>query len=206
MIDDKLVLAAPQPGAQPGAAGHPRHRAEPGRLLPGARGLQPVLPGRPRTSSRSRWTSSPASSAASTTCSTTSARRTPSVSIVMMGSGAEIAEETVKHLVAQGEKVGLLKVRLFRPFSIEHFVAALPATVKIIAALDRTKEPGAAGEPLYRTSSPRWSRPGARLRVRGRPLRPGEQGIHAGDGQGVSRQHGRRPRRRTTSPSASTTT
>jgi pyruvate-ferredoxin/flavodoxin oxidoreductase len=69
--------------------------------------------------------------------------------IVMMGSGAEVAHETVEHLVAQGEKVGLLKVRLYRPFSVEHFVAALPKTTKLVATLDRTKEPGSAGEPLY---------------------------------------------------------
>ena len=67
----------------------------------------------------------------------------------MMGSGAEVAHETVDALVAAGEKVGLLKVRLFRPFAVETFVAALPATVKSIAVLDRTKEPGATGEPLY---------------------------------------------------------
>src|SRR5512132_1369702 len=69
--------------------------------------------------------------------------------IVMMGSGSETAEETVKALRAQGEKVGLLKVRLYRPFSVERFVAALPRTVKSIAVLDRTKEAGSAGEPLY---------------------------------------------------------
>ena len=69
--------------------------------------------------------------------------------IVIMGSGAEAAEETVEWLRARGEKVGLLKVRLYRPFSLSHFVAALPSTVKVIATLDRTKEPGAAGEPLY---------------------------------------------------------
>jgi pyruvate-ferredoxin/flavodoxin oxidoreductase len=69
--------------------------------------------------------------------------------IVMMGSGCEAAEETVNALAANGEKIGLLKVRLYRPFSVDHFVAALPATVKTIAVLDRTKEPGAAGEPLY---------------------------------------------------------
>jgi pyruvate-ferredoxin/flavodoxin oxidoreductase len=69
--------------------------------------------------------------------------------IVAMGSGADVTQETVEHLLAQGEKVGLLKVRLFRPFSVNHFVAALPATVKAIAVLDRTKEPGSAGEPLY---------------------------------------------------------
>ncbi len=69
--------------------------------------------------------------------------------IVMMGSGAEAAQEAVEHLVEKGEKVGLVKVRLYRPFSVEHFVALLPPTVKTIAALDRTKEPGAVGEPLY---------------------------------------------------------
>jgi len=69
--------------------------------------------------------------------------------IVMMGSGCETAEETVHALRERGEKVGLVKVRLFRPFSAEHLLAALPPTVKKIAVLDRTKEPGGAGEPLY---------------------------------------------------------
>ncbi len=69
--------------------------------------------------------------------------------VVMMGSGAETAHQTVEYLVEHGKKVGLVKVRLYRPFSIEHFVKALPPTVKVITALDRTKEPGAAGEPLY---------------------------------------------------------
>jgi len=69
--------------------------------------------------------------------------------IVMMGSGCEAAHETVDYLTAQGEKVGLLKVRLYRPFDMSGFVDALPATVKSIAILDRTKEPGSAGEPLY---------------------------------------------------------
>ncbi len=69
--------------------------------------------------------------------------------IVLMGSGAETAHETVDYLVAKGEKVGILKVRLFRPFSLTHFARALPASVKSIAVLDRTKEPGAIGEPLY---------------------------------------------------------
>jgi pyruvate-ferredoxin/flavodoxin oxidoreductase len=69
--------------------------------------------------------------------------------IVMMGSGAEAAHETVEHLVAAGRKVGLLKVRLHRPFSVQHFLQALPRTVRKIAVLDRTKEAGAAGDPLY---------------------------------------------------------
>ena len=69
--------------------------------------------------------------------------------IVLMGSGAETAQETVEHLVGRGEKVGVLRVRLYRPFSAEHFLAALPATVRTLAVLDRTKEPGSVGEPLY---------------------------------------------------------
>ena len=69
--------------------------------------------------------------------------------IVMMGSGAEVAHEAVEALNAKDEKVGLLKVRLYRPFSVKHFVEALPASVRKIAVLDRTKEPGAIGEPLF---------------------------------------------------------
>jgi pyruvate-ferredoxin/flavodoxin oxidoreductase len=69
--------------------------------------------------------------------------------IVMMGSGCETAAETVAQLRQQGEKVGLLKVRLYRPFSVADFIAALPASTQNIAVLDRTKEPGGIGEPLY---------------------------------------------------------
>src|SRR3954453_19836835 len=69
--------------------------------------------------------------------------------IVIMGSGAEGAQETVEALTARGEKIGLLKVRLYRPFDVEGFVAAIPASVRSLAVLDRTKEPGATGEPLY---------------------------------------------------------
>jgi pyruvate-ferredoxin/flavodoxin oxidoreductase len=69
--------------------------------------------------------------------------------IVLMGSGTETAHETVEYLLGKGEKVGVLKVRLYRPFSIKDFVGAIPASVKKIAVLDRTKEPGSLGEPLY---------------------------------------------------------
>ena len=69
--------------------------------------------------------------------------------IIMMGSGAQAAEEAVDYLNARGEKVGLVKVRLFRPFSVEHFYDAVPKTAKYIAVLDRTKENGSIGEPLY---------------------------------------------------------
>lgn len=87
--------------------------------------------------------------------------------IVIMGSGAETAAETAQYLVDQGERVGVLIVRLFRPFSIESFVDALPKTVKVIAVLDRTKEPGAAGEPLYQdvvtAVSEGWTGPALRI-------------------------------------------
>jgi pyruvate-ferredoxin/flavodoxin oxidoreductase len=69
--------------------------------------------------------------------------------VVVMGSGAETAQEAAEYLVNKGEKVGVIKVRLFRPFSVDDFAKCLPPTVKSIAVLDRTKEPGAIGEPLY---------------------------------------------------------
>ncbi len=69
--------------------------------------------------------------------------------LVIMGSGAETAIETVLALQKQGEKIGVIQVRLYRPFSLQHFIKVLPASAKTIAVLDRTKEPGAAGEPLF---------------------------------------------------------
>ncbi len=69
--------------------------------------------------------------------------------IMLMGSGADTAHETVEYLLEKGEKVGVVKVRLYRPFSVKHLMQALPSTVKVLATLDRTKEPGSAGEPLY---------------------------------------------------------
>ena len=69
--------------------------------------------------------------------------------IVAMGSICDVAEEVIDYLTAKGEKVGLVKVRLYRPFSVKHFADAIPASVKKIAVLDRTKEPGSIGEPLF---------------------------------------------------------
>ncbi len=69
--------------------------------------------------------------------------------VMLMGSGAEAAHETVEALNQQGGKTGVLKVRLYRPFSTEHFLSALPSTVKTLTVLDRTKEPGSLGDPLY---------------------------------------------------------
>ncbi len=69
--------------------------------------------------------------------------------LVLMGSGAEVAQEAVESLNRHGAKFGVLKVRLYRPFSVEHFIAALPSSTEAIAVLDRSKEPGSIGEPLY---------------------------------------------------------
>src|SRR5690554_3580024 len=69
--------------------------------------------------------------------------------IIVMGSGCDTVEETVNYFSAKGEKVGMIKVRLYRPFSAEHFLQVLPSSVQKIAVLDRTKEPGSLGEPLY---------------------------------------------------------
>ena len=69
--------------------------------------------------------------------------------VVIMGSGGETAEATVKFLAEKGEKVGAIRVRLYRPFSMKHFINALPETIKSLVVLDRTKEPGSSGEPLY---------------------------------------------------------
>jgi pyruvate-ferredoxin/flavodoxin oxidoreductase len=69
--------------------------------------------------------------------------------LILMGSGVETARETVDYLAGKGEKVGVVSVRLYRPFSVKDFAAALPARARVVAVLDRTKEPGAVGEPLY---------------------------------------------------------
>lgn len=70
--------------------------------------------------------------------------------IILMGSGSEVAHETVDHLVARGEKVGVIKVRLYRPFDASAFISSIPQSVKTVSVLDRTKEPGNDGEPLYK--------------------------------------------------------
>ena len=136
LIDETLVRQHRQRALVSRPSGPPRHRAESRRLLPGARSEQPFLSGVPdhragrheslcRSSGRSYhlfdYVGAP------------DAERV----IVMMGSGAEAVEETIEHLQRQGEKVGLLKVRLFRPFAADAFLSALPSTVTCIAVLDR---------------------------------------------------------------------
>ena len=87
--------------------------------------------------------------------------------VVLMGSAAETAKETVDHLTAQGERVGLINVHLYRPFSAGHFLAAVPGTCRRIAVLDRTKEPGAMGEPLYQDVCAVYQRRGADMLIIG---------------------------------------
>ena len=132
--------------------------------------------------------------------------------VMLMGSGVETARETVEHLRRAGERVGVLQVRLYRPFSAEHLLAVLPPSLQALVVLDRTKEPGATGEPLYLDTlaalaeatsrrPPAADAPG----VRG-PLRPRFEGADARDDQGGAGRtraalpqeplHGRDPRRR----------
>ena len=116
--------------------------------------------------------------------------------IVIMGSGAETVDETVQYLTERGEKVGVIKVRLFRPFSGAALLAALPSTTRSIAVLDRTKEPGAVGDPLYLdvVSALAEARADGKLLLgcrdarRRRPLWPVVEGIHARHGYGNLRR------------------
>ena len=87
--------------------------------------------------------------------------------VVLMGSAAQTAKETVDYLTAKGEKVGLVNVHLYRPFSAKHFLAAIPETCKKIAVLDRTKEPGSTGEPLYQDVCTVYKRAGTPMEVVG---------------------------------------
>ena len=155
--DDDLAApdrrrAGPRPPRARPVAGHPvdpRHRAEPRHLLPGPRGHQPASTTPARSTSSTPW--KPSASSAGRAYKLFDYVGDPEAErvIVIMGSGAEAVHEMVDWLNAQGEKVGVLKVRLYRPFSVKHFIEALPQTTKRIAVLDRTKEPGAIGEPLY---------------------------------------------------------
>ena len=132
--------------------------------------------------------------------------------IIMMGSGAEAAEEAVDALDKQGEKIGLLKVRLYRPFDASAFIDALPATVKSIAVLDRCKEPGAAGEPLYQDIVTVLAENAETLPFAAMPtIIGGRYGLSSKEFtpamvKGIFDELDKDRRRRTTSPSASKTT
>ena len=128
-----------------------------------------------------------------------------------MGSGADTVGQTIDALHAD-KGVGFVNVRLYRPFSAEHLLAAMPDTVKSIAVLDRTKEIGAGGEPLYQDVVTALAEAVGERQARvdaahhRRPLRPVVEGVHAGDGHGGLRRTGERTSQSSTSRSASTTT
>ena len=213
MIDDEAGPGASRPRALAGPSGAPRHGAEPGRLLPGPRDRQPLLrrlPGhRPEGDGQVRQARRPpvppvrlrrrAGRRARHRPHGLRAPRRRRDGRVPHGPGREGRR-------AQGPPLPAVLGRALR--------AALPATVKTIAVLDRTKEPGGAGEPLYLDVVTALGEAVAARRARlrripaghRRPLRPVLQGIHAGHGQGGLRRSWPRPSRRTTSPSASTTT
>ena len=149
LVRDEDVVAFRTRGLTSGCAGRPRHGPEPRRLLPGTRGIQPLPPRRPRDRPGGHGRARGADRAGDTGWSTTTAPSDADRVIIVMGSASGAVEETVDTLVAAGEKVGMLRIRLFQPFPAEQIVAALPPTVRSIAVLDRTKEPGAVGEPLY---------------------------------------------------------
>ena len=112
--------------------------------------------------------------------------------IISMGSSCETIEEVVTHLVNQGEAVGLIKVRLYRPFSTAHLLAVLPASADRITVLDRTKEPGAIGDPLYMDVCTAFMERGDMPTLLARPLRAGIQRVQPRHGQSDLRQHERR--------------
>ena len=205
MIDDNLVLAHRQRALNPEHPVHPRHGPEPRRLLPGARGVQSVLPGRarhrPGGDGQVRRHRRPPVHLFDYVGAPDAERV-----IVMMGSGADIAHETVEHLTAPGEKVGLLKVRLYRPFSVEHLWPRCPATAKIVTALDRTQGAGRRGRAAVPgLSSPRSSRRAAASRCWAAAMAWRARNSPPRWSRACSTTWPPR-RRRTTSPSASTTT
>ena len=108
--------------------------------------------------------------------------------VVAMGSVCETLLEVVDYLVERGEKVGFIQVHLFRPFSMERLLEKIPATCKCLTVLDRTKEPGAPGEPLYLVRRP-VGRQAYQHRGSVRPLWPGFQGYHSCPDEGRVRQH-----------------
>ena len=135
--------------SHPGPPEAARQRAKSRRIFPGARSRESFLHWPRPPSFKTRWTVlRPSPGARTTLCDYVGAPDAERV-IVLMGSGAGAVEEAVAALNNLGEKVGLLKLRLFRPFPADAFLAALPKTVRAISVLDRTKEPGSPGEPLY---------------------------------------------------------
>ena len=119
--------------------------------------------------------------------------------IVIMGSGAQTAAETADYLAERDERVGVVTVRLYRPFPADAVLAALPATARRVAVLDRTKEPGSLGEPLFLdmlgalAEATRRGNAGGHAGGHRRPVRAVLQGVHPGHGRGRLRRPGRGP-------------
>ena len=204
---------APRPGAVARAPVHPRHRAEPGRLLPGARDRQPVL-----RRACPAWSQDAMDRLAERTGRRYQPRRLhrpPRGRAGDRGDGLGARDRRARpsaHLCARGERVGVVQVRLYRPFPARALLAALPASVAPVAVLDRTKEPGSLGEPLFLDVVAALAEAHAdgerAVHAAGdrRPLRPVLEGVHAGHGRrgvrgagpraAAAPLHGRHQRRR----------
>ena len=181
----------PAPGPRPRPSRAAGYGPEPRRVLPVPRGGRPLPPGRARHRGPGhgplRRPHRPPLPADDYTGHPEAERV-----LVLMGSAAGPAAEVVETLAARGERVGLVTVHLYRPFDVGALLAALPPTARRLAVLDRTKEPGAVGEPLYldvvAALAQRLAGVGPDAAGGRRPLRPGLEGVHPGHG-------GRRARR-----------
>ncbi len=193
MIDDELVRAHRMRRMSPDKPVLRGIGAEPGRFLPGAGNLSTRTTSRRPPSCRRPWTSSPPSSAGNITSFDYVGAPDAERVIVMMGSGAEAAQEAVEYLTARGEKVGLLKVRLYRPFSVEALRAGASASVNAhhrgAGSHQGTGRRGRAALPGCRHRGCRNLLLGQRLALQSFPedhrwtLRPVLEGIHARHGQ-----------------------
>ena len=157
LSDDELRTLVPEDAIRdhrrralsPGAPLHPGHRTEPGHLLPVPGDGQPVLRGHPRHRQHRDGPSSPSSPGGAIALVEYLGDPEAERVVVVMGSGAQTVAQTVEHLRERGERVGMVQVRLYRPFPTDEILAAIPASCTRLAVLDRTKEPGAGGEPLF---------------------------------------------------------
>jgi pyruvate-ferredoxin/flavodoxin oxidoreductase len=206
MIDDEHIAAHRARGLSPDHPGDPRHRPQPRHLLPGPRGLQPLLRRRAPASWRG---SSTVRGADRAPLQAVRLLRGPDAErvVVLMGSGVGDRGEAVERSSPTARRSASSPCASTAPSRSSTSLAALPETVKSIAVLDRTKEPGAPGEPLFQDvvsalgdeARRRDAPDDARCRGHRRAVRALEQGVHAGDGQGgVRRAAAPDPRRRFT--------
>ena len=199
MIRDDLVIAHRQRATQPGPPVHARHGAKPRRVFSGA--ARPSIPTTPRTPGiveHEHGKNSPSSPAASTGCSSISATRRRERVIIIMGSGAETVRETVEYLQSRGEKVGVIQVHLYRPFSAQHLLAAIPgedprhrrAGPDQGTRRHRRAAVPRRGDRVHRGERRRGTADPGHAPMHRRTLRSVLEGIHARDGQGRLRRAG----------------